>query len=403
MKRLYEEIIHKHLMKYSEMLFLMGPRQVGKTTTSIKASKEEDPYFYFNWDIDEDRSLILEGTKAITQNCKLDVGKESKPIIVFDEIHKYSRWKNFLKGFYDKYGHDVHIIVTGSSSLDIYRKGGDSLMGRYFPFRMHPLSVGEIISPEYRATELNLKPTKIDDLSWYNLLNYGGFPKPYLTATREYHHLWENLRSKQLFREDVRDLTRIHELDLIEKLGDILRHQSGQLISYLSLSKMIRTSDVTVRRWIEILKAFYWCYEIRPWKNNITRSLIKEPKFYLWDWTLVEDQGRRFENMIASHLLKAVHFWTDSGFGNYKLHFIRDKEKREVDFVIVKNSKPWILIEAKLSNSESLSPALVHFHNTLKTDYAFQVVCNMNDINQNCFAWKDPKIVPAKTFLSQLV
>lgn len=166
---------------------------------------------------------------------------------------------------------------------------------------------------------------------------------------------------------------------------------------------MIRSTDVTIRRWIEILKSFYWCYEVRPWKKNVIRSLIKEPKFYLWDWTLVEDPGKRFENMVASHLLKAVNFWTDTGFGDYKLHFIRDREKREVDFVIVKNSKPWLLVEAKLSDSESLSPTLVYFHNQLKTDYAFQVVCNMDFVNHNCFEWRDPKIVPAKTFLSQLV
>ena len=403
MKRLYEEIIHKHLMNYSEMLFLMGPRQVGKTTTSIKTSEEEDPYYYLNWDVDDDRILILNGTRAIAQNCNLDKVQEKKPIIVFDEIHKHSRWKSFLKGFYDKYGQQVHIIVTGSSRLDVYRKGGDSLMGRYFPFRMHPLSVGEIISPKLRDSEINLNPAKIEDQLWYNLLNYGGFPKPYLTAIYEYHHLWKSLRNKQLFREDLRDLTRIHELDLVEKLADILRLESGQLISYLSLSRMIRSSDVTVRRWIEILKSLYWCYEVRPWKKNVVRSLLKEPKFYLWDWTLIEDPGKRFENMIASHLLKAVHFWNDSGFGDYKLHFIRDKEKREVDFVVVKNEKPWILVEAKLSNSESLSPTLIYFHEHLKTDHAFQVVCNMDYTSRNCFEWRDPKIVSAKTFLSQLI
>ena len=332
-----------------------------------------------------------------------DKGQEKKPIVVFDEIHKYTRWKSFLKGFYDKYGQSIHIIVTGSSRLDVYRKGGDSLMGRYFPFRMHPLSVGEIVSPKRRDTELNLQPVKIDDQSWYNLLNYGGFPKPYLTATPEYHHLWKNLRNKQLFREDLRDLTKLHELDLVEKLGDILRFHAGQLISYLSLSRMVRSSDVTVRRWIEILKSFYWCYEVRPWTKNVVRSLIKEPKFYLWDWTLIEDQGQKFENVIASHLLKAVNFWTDSGFDDYKLHFIRDKEKREVDFIIIKNSRPWMLVEAKLSNSESLSSSLVYFHKQLKTDYAFQVVCNMDYIDRNCFEWKNPIIVPAKTFLSQLI
>jgi predicted AAA+ superfamily ATPase len=154
---------------------------------------------------------------------------------------------------------------------------------------------------------------------------------------------------------------------------------------------------------IEVLKSFYYCFTIQPWAHNVVRSLIKEPKIYLWDWSLNSDVGARAENFIASHLLKAVHFWTDRGWGDYALYYLRDKEKREVDFLIVKEGKPWILAEVKHSDKGCPSKSLYYFQEMLGAEHALQVALDMDYVDQSCFDSSKPLIVPAKTFLSQLI
>ncbi|MCB1108775.1 MAG: DUF4143 domain-containing protein, partial [Chlamydiia bacterium] len=165
----------------------------------------------------------------------------------------------------------------------------------------------------------------------------------------------------------------------------------------------LRVSDNTVKNWLKALKGLYYCFEITPWSKNVIRSLIKEPKYYLWDWSLCKDSGARAENFIASHLLKAVHFWNDYGFGEFGLYFVRNKDKKEVDFLVSKDNKPWFLVEVKAHRNKELSPALIDFHRELKTEYALQVVVDLPYVNKSCFASKMPIIVPAKTFLSQLI
>lgn len=403
MKRLYDKIIEDHYENYTEMLFLVGPRQVGKTTSSVSTGEEQNHLYYFNWDDDDDRLKIISGAGNIAKEIGLTKAHKKRPIIIFDEIHKYKRWKKFLKGFYDKYGKYACILVTGSARMDVYRKGGDSLMGRYFPFRMHPFSVAEIINPTPPDEEIRKQPTEIDEAQWNHLVQFGGFPKPFLHATKKFYNRWKTLRHQLLFREDLRDLTRVQELGQMEILAEFIRQQATQLVGYASLSKMVRVSADTVRRWTKILRSMYFHFELRPWSKNVTRSLIKEPKFYLWDWALIDDPGSRFENLLASHLLKATHFWTDSGFGQFDLYFIRDKDKREVDFIVIKNDQPWILIEAKVSHKQLLSPHLSRFQEQLKSPHALQVAMDMDYVDVNCFGYKKPIIVPAKTFLSQLV
>lgn len=403
MKRLYDEIIQDHYKNYTEMLFIVGPRQVGKTTSSVITGKDQDHLYYYNWDDDDDKMKINAGASFIANETGLNQASKKRPIIVFDEIHKYGRWRQFLKGFYDKFGQKACVLVTGSARLDVYRKGGDSLMGRYFPFRMHPLSVAEITNPVLYDQELRPEPMEIEETLWNNLLQYGGFPKPFLKGTSQFYNRWKTLRNQLLFKEDLRDLTRVQELGQIEILSEFIRQNATKPVGYASLAKMVRVSADTIRRWTKILRSLYFHFELRPWSKNVTRSLIKEPKFFLWDWCLVEDPGSRFENLIASHLLKATHFWTDFGFGQYELYFLRDKDKREVDFLVTKNNEPWFLVEAKLSQKEPLSPHLLRFQEQIKAPHAFQVACNMEYVEANCFDYQEPMIVPAKTFLSQLV
>lgn len=401
MRRVYQEVLRKHLAKYRQMIFLMGPRQAGKTTLSLEAAGEWPTHFYFNWDNPAERLLFIEGVEAIARQAGLKELREEKPVLIFDEIHKFGKWKNFLKGFFDLYEKAARIIVTGSSRLNVYKRGGDSLMGRYFYYRIHPLSVAEIVSPEWREEEI-CRPSPIQEEDWSALIEHGGFPEPFIQRTQNFSRRWKAIRKDQLFREDIRDGTRIQELAQLELLAEFLRNQAAQSMDYLSLSKKVGVSVDTIRRWIEVLKSFYYCFSIQPWSKNVSRSLLKEPKLYLWDWSLVESEGHRHENLVASHLLKAVHFWTDQGMGDYSLHYLRTKDQEEVDFLVVKDKKPWFLIEVK-TKAKGLNSALYRFQEETGAAHAFQVAFDLPFVNKNCFEEKKPILVPARTFLSQLV
>ncbi len=403
MKRLYEDIIENHFKEDGLMFFLSGPRQVGKTTTACSvAQKLYKKWTYLNWDDKDHREIILKGPKAIIDFANIEEASEEKPMIILDEIHKYVDWKNFLKGLFDTYQKKANFIITGSARLNIYKKGGDSLMGRYFPYRMHPLTVGEYLYSDLRSSEIIL-PKKIKDEDFMNLFKFGGFPKPFLNKNIQFSNRWQRLRYQQLFREDIRDLKYIQDIDRLEVLAKIIAEQSSQLLTYSNLAKKIRSSVDTVTRWINVLESFYYCFRIRPWSKNITRSLIKEPKIFLWDWSTVKNPGSKVENFIASHLHKAVNFWTDMGFGDFQLYFIRDLEKREVDFLVSKDDQPWFLVEVKNSKDTKISKNLHIFKEMTNAKHAFQVVLHKEFSDVNCFNYLDPVIVPAKTFLSQLI
>ena len=402
MKRIYEDVVVDHISSNRQMLFIMGPRQVGKTTTTQAVGTLQPDFFYYNWDNDNDRQILLKGTTEIASQSKLEALTEKPPLIVFDEIHKFKKWKQLLKGLYDSYPNQAHILATGSAKLNVYRRGGDSLMGRYFPFRFHPLSIAEIVNPTIPSTELRLEPQKISPEDLEKLLTFGGYPDPFINGTARFYNRWKNTRLEKLFKEDIRDLTRVQEIDQLQTMALLLQNQVGQNTTYDSLAGKVRVSANTIRSWLSILKSLYFCFDIRPWSKNVTRSLIKEPKYYLWDWSLCEDPGARIENFVASHLLKAVHFWTDFGFGEYDLHYLRDKSQREVDFVITKNKKPWMLIEVK-SAERPLSPSLKYYQDMIQAPYAFQLAFDAPFVNKNCFESSTPKVVPATTFLSQLI
>ena len=402
MKRIYTSVIREHLKHHQQMIFLVGPRQAGKTTVSLMAKEFSEQFFYLNWDNVDHRKIIIEGVKGVIGFIGLDKLAKEAPIVVFDEIHKYSKWKTFLKGFFDMYKGKVKIIVTGSSRLDVYKRGGDSLMGRYFPYRLHQLSLSELERVNLSEKEIS-EPIQIKNQNFNRLLKNGGFPEPFIKNDPLFLNRWKALRHEQLIREDIRDLSRVQELGQIELLAEILKHQAGQLTNYTNLANKINVSGTTVRRWIKTLQSFFYCFTVQPWSKNIPRSLIKEPKTYPWDWISCDDEGRKVETLVAAHLLKAVHFWTDCGLGEYGLWFIRDKEKREVDFLVSRDKKPWFLVEVKLSSKGGLSKNLVYFHKKIKTKHAFQVVFDMEYISKDCFKHAEPIIVPARTFLTQLV
>jgi len=383
------------------MAFLSGPRQVGKTTLAKTIAPSGS--FYFNWDELNDRELILQGSNRLAEIASLEQIHEHKPLLIFDEIHKYSNWKTFLKGFYDGYKDQANILVTGSAKLDIYKKGGDSLMGRYFHYRLHPLSVAELLERDSPISSEISNPQELSERKYTDLLNWGGFPEPFLKADRRFFNRWSRLREQQLLQEDIRELTRVQELGQLETLAFLIKQQAGQMTSYSKLAKKVRVSINTIKRWLATLEAMYYVFSIRPWTKNITRSLLKEPKYYLWDWSQNTDLGARNENFIASQLLKAVHYWTDIGLGNYELFFLRDKEKRELDFLVSRNNKPWFMVEVKSSLNAKLSTNLEVFQRQLHLEHVFQVAIDGDYVDKDVFSIKRPIIVPAKTFLSQLV
>lgn len=383
------------------MIFLAGPRQVGKTTTCLQVGKENN-YVYLNWDEKKHRQLIMAGGQTLAEEIGLLKASKEKIIIIFDEIHKYGKWKQFLKGFFDLYNDRCHIIVTGSSKLNIYKKAGDSLMGRYFLYRLHPLSMGEILRPTIDNNLIH-PPSRLTEKKYRQLFEYGGFPEPFLKENRRFSAHWKRLRQDQLIREDIRDLSQIQELSQLEMLSLLLTEYSGKQISLSSLANQINVSVPTISRWLGTLEAFYYSFQVKPWTKNVTRSLRKEPKYYLWDWTLVRDIGSKIENFVASHLYKAVHFWTDYGFGAFDLHYLRDKEKHEVDFLVTRDKTPWFLVEVKAGDNCGISKTLYRFQEQTKAEHAFQVSFEMDYIDKDCFSYKKPVIVPLSTFLSQLI
>jgi len=403
MERIYANILKEHIGNDRQMAFLSGPRQSGKTTISLMAESWVKNFVYLNWDNSDHRALITSGQNHLADHIGLNELRDQPVVVVFDEIHKYGKWKQFLKGFYDTYRDQTRMIVTGSSRLNVYKRGGDSLMGRYFSYRVHPLTLGEILRAQIPSSELSV-PQKGEANILSNLLEYGGFPEPYLKANKRFSNRWKRLRQEQLFKEDLRDLTRIQEVGQVEILAEMIRHQAGQLVNYSKFALKLNVPVNTIKRWMEALSSFYYCFSIRPWRTNVPRSLIKEPKVFLWDWSLVDDPGSRVENMVAVHLLKSVHIWTDLGLGDYGLYFVRDKEKREVDFLVSRNKKPWFLVEVKASGKKTLSPNLVYFQERIKAPHAFQVAFDKDFVNKDCFEMKNKAcIVPAATFLSQLV
>jgi predicted AAA+ superfamily ATPase len=399
MDRSYEALLREHLKDNRQMAFLTGPRQVGKTT-SARASVRK--HHYFTWDRQSDRAVITKGADALSEELDLATLADKPAIVVLDEIHKYRKWKSFLKGFFDVYGNLTRIVVTGSARLGHFRRGGDSLMGRYFLYRMHPLTLAELSSSELHAVEV-APPSKPGKDSLNSLLRFGGFPEPLLRGTTRFYNRWRRHRTELLFREDLRDLTRIQEVGQVQVLAELLAARAGQLVSYSSLAAAVNASVDTIRRWISVLEGLYYCYTVRPWFRNVPKSLRKQPKVYLWDWSLVADDGSRRENLVASHLLKATHWWTDLGLGEYELCYLRDKAKREVDFLVVRNGEPWFLVEVKSSVSRRINPSLEYFASKIGAAQAFQLTFNLDYIEKDCFSATIPVRVPATTFLSQLV
>lgn len=357
-RTLLTEIIELSL-KNKKMAFISGPRQVGKTTLSKMIGRElNKPFKYFNWD--------QIGFRKIWQKTPLDFLKGEG--IIFDEIHKARSWKTTLKGIFDHNDSHIPIIVTGSAKLDTFRRGGDSLMGRYFHFRLHPFTLGELshqkvpypkdLLENIKNIQKKTNPHSQELLN--QLLNFGPFPETFLKKDERFIKLWQTGRIEKLVRIDLRDLTRIMELGQVEILCSLLPDRVGSVLSIKSLSEDMESSFATIKNWLSHLISLYYIYEVKPFHKKIPRAHKKEGKIYLWDFSEVKEKGPRWENLIANHLLKAAHYWTDLGFGSFDLKLFKDKQKREVDFVLTHDDIPWAIFEVK-SDGDHYSPHLDYF------------------------------------------
>ncbi|MBI5482535.1 MAG: ATP-binding protein [Deltaproteobacteria bacterium] len=408
MERTLQHLLLAGHFPQGRMAFVVGPRQVGKTTlarTLLAARGCDD--LYRNWDDLAWRREVVQAPYAFVDGCR-PAGSGARPLAVLDEVHKHPRWKRFLKGLWDTRHDRLDVLVTGSGRLDVYQRGGDSLLGRYHQYRLHPLSVREVLgpgdaswtdSPERTLAQLGAAgaPPRAARDALDALLRWGGFPEPFLRQQERRHRLWLRERRALLVREDLRDLTRIQLLSHVEELVELLVLRSGGALSYNNLRADLQVALDSVRLWTAQLQRLYFVYLVRPYASRLQRALRREPKLYLWDWSEVADPGARFENLVASHLLKWCHFTQDWGLTPLELHYVRDKEKREVDFLLTRDRRPWLLVEAKVSQLQP-NPALRYFGEKLRVAARIQVV-------RDCLGpgrAGDVQIIDAATFLAAL-
>ena len=356
----------------SRMVFIGGARQVGKTTLALEYLKPPKPRHpaYLNWDIGHHQEKIIK--KQIPLKFKT---------IVFDEIHKYVKWRNFMKGLYDEH-HETHrFLVTGSARLDFFSKGGDSLLGRYHYYRLHPFSL----------FELNKKATK-EDLK--QLLKFGGFPEPFLKQSEVFSKRWIRERRRRVIHEDIRDLQKVKEISYINLLMEELPHKVGSPLSIRSIREDIGVSHQAVENWIQILENLYMVFRISPYGAPKIRAVKKEQKLYFFDWSHISDENIKFENLVASHLLKYCHYQEDVMGDDLELRFLRDTDKREVDFVVLKNKKPVFAVECKTGEA-NLSSHIRYFKERTSIPLWFQVHQGKKDYGDER---KTGRVLPFITF-----
>jgi hypothetical protein len=328
-------LIDKDLQR--KLVFLTGPRQVGKTHLALELLKKYQKGVYLNYDNFTDREIIQRAAWL-----------PDTEMLVLDELHKMPEWKNYLKGIYDTKPSHLKILVTGSARLGTFRSSGDSMVGRYFRHRLNPLSLAEIPDVSEETIE--------------RLMIRGGFPEPFLSDTDQDASRWRMQYVDGLIRTDILDFERIHDFRAIQLTLERLRHRIGSPVSLTSLAQDVNCSPNTIKKYLDILEALFVIFRVTPYHKNIARSLLKEPKVYFYDTGMVTgDNGIRFENMVAVSLMKHVNAIEDYEGKRATLHYLRTKEKKEVDFAVVIEDQGLSLIEAKFTE-ENVSPALRYFH-----------------------------------------
>jgi uncharacterized protein len=339
-----------------KIVIVGGPRQVGKTTVAMQFLEGSSPDHpaYFNWDVVGRRNDLVSG-----------IIPADETLIVLDEIHKYRLWRNLIKGFYDQYKGRKQFLVTGSARLDFYSRGGDSLQGRYFYYRLHPFSLGELDAEAKRS-------------SLETLLRYGGFPEPLFAADDRTCRRWQAERIRLVLKDDITSLENVKDIELVGLLAETLTKKIASPLSIANLKNDLQVSHETVDRWVRILENLYFCFRLAPFNIPKLRALKKERKLYLWDWSLCSDDAARFENLVASHLLKYCHFLEDTEGYKMDLRYIKDTAGREIDFVVLQDNKPQFAVECKLGE-RNLSSNISYFSSRTGIPMFYQVHCSDAD------------------------
>jgi len=373
MNRYLYDPIHKDLLK--KIVIVTGPRQVGKTWLAKELMKEFRNPQYLNYDHLDDARIIR------SQTWSLDAD-----LLVLDEVHKMKEWKGFIKGSYDTRPAGQSILITGSARLDTFRQAGESLAGRYFSYRLHPLSVRELKD--------SLPPREA-----LKLLNrLGGFPEPFLSGSETEAARWRKQYYTDLIREDILEFSRIHEIKAIRLLVEMLRERVGSPLSYTSLAGDLQIAPNTVRKYVDILESLCIIFLVRPFHSNIARAVLKEPKVYFFDSSYVKgDEGVRLENTCAISLLKHVQYLQDTAGEDLSLCYLRTRDGREVDFALCRENRNTALIEVKLAGNRP-SPGLLYFQKRMPGVPAFQLVQNLRQEE----SVDGVSIISAERWLSEL-
>lgn len=338
-----------------QMRFITGPRQAGKTTLAKeKLALELCAPMYYLWDRQDVRARHRDNELFFVNDRPACPGV---PWVCFDEIHKIRRWKTTLKAMFDSVENDFRFIITGSAKFDVVKRAGDSLAGRFFKFHLSPLSLREVegrsevtVPPDAKSflEERLSAPDCPDGLS--ALLAGTGFPEPFLSQSADFRRKWADDYLESVVREDIGALTRILDRDAVADLCRLLPNMSGSPVSFSSLASHLEVSPHTIKAYLKRLDDFYLTFRLFPYAKNVKRALIKSPKVYLYDWTRVQDEGKRFENYVAVELFGLCRLWTDATGIEYDLFYVRTREGRETDFLVVRDLKPFLLLEAKLSD-----------------------------------------------------
>lgn len=368
-----------------KMVLLTGPRQVGKTTLAQQLMQAHTGAQYFNWDIGADRPILQKQT-----------WNPHAPLLIFDEIHKMPGWKNWLKGVADQARKEgkvrQKILVTGNARMDTLCQTGDSLAGRYFSWRLHPICVAEAS----QHTELS-SSAALD-----RLLERGGFPEPFLAPDNDAAERWRKQYFTDLIREDVLEFSRVHEINAMRIFVELLRERVGAPLSLASIARDLAVSPTTLKKYLDILQALYIVFVVSPWHQNIARALLQAPKVYFFDTGVVRgDDGVRFENAVACMLLKHTHFMQDAHGKDVCLHYIRTKDGAEIDFVLSKEGQLTHLLECKWSDNQPHG-TLKRFAAQFPHAQAVQLVKQLRQEEWYSFADHPLHVAQADVWLAQL-
>ena len=367
MKRGPYEKIWNTLSGFQQMVFLSGPRQAGKTTFAKAIADRFPNTLYFNYDITDEKRKLIENPYFYETVQRED---DSKPLIIFDELHKFPDWKNYLKGVFDRDKEEYKFLVSGSGRLDTYQKGGDSLAGRYLLFYLWPFTVAELAGGNIAFDRFIENPIAIHPLVqesspiWNRLKKFSGFPDPYLNESSQYYRIWSNTYKKQLLREDIRDMTTVRNIETVELLFSLLPSHIGSPLSMANIARDLKVSFDSVKSWLDIFERFFLIFRVTPWHRKISRAITKETKLYLFDYAAIPSESAKIENMVGLELFRAVKNWNDLGLGDFSLHYVRNREKEEVDFLIANTGRPFLLIEVKQSET-SPGKSLLKFQHML--------------------------------------